>query len=134
MSLSYDNNNTLLQNQIPDELKTRKQWVCWRYEVRDGKTTKVPYRADGKGRADSTGPATWDTFDAANQAKVFDGIGFVVTFPYTGIDIDHCRNPETGELSEVATSIIALMKSYTEVTPSNAGIRVWIKGKLPDGH
>lgn len=24
---------------IPDELKARRQWVCWRYEQRGGKAT-----------------------------------------------------------------------------------------------
>lgn len=126
--------NSMLLNLIPKELINRPQWVCWRYETREGKTTKVPYRADGKGRADSTNAATWGNFETAVQAKGFDGIGFVVTFPYCGIDIDHCRDPETGILSEEAVSIVARMKSYTEITPSNAGIRVWLKGKLPEGH
>jgi putative DNA primase/helicase len=114
---------------IPDELKPRKQWVCWRYETREGKKTKVPYQSNRK-PASSTDPATWTTFDDVTKAQGFDGIGFVVTFPYTGIDIDHCRNPQTGELSEYAKSVIATLNSYSEVTPSNAGIRVWVKGKL----
>ena len=27
----------------PDDLTERDQWVLWRYEERDGRTTKVPY-------------------------------------------------------------------------------------------
>ncbi len=127
--------SNLLQEAIPNELKTRKQWVVWRYDTREGKTTKVPYRADGAGMASTTDTATWDTYEAANKASGFDGIGFVVTFPYTGIDIDHCRDPQTGELSEYAKTVIGTLNSYTEVTPSQAGIRVWVKGKLiSEGH
>lgn len=47
---------------IPAELRDRAQWVIWRSEERDGKRTKVPYRADGAGRASTTDPATWTTF------------------------------------------------------------------------
>ena len=38
-------------------------------EERDGKPTKVPYRADGAGRASSTDPATWATFEAASRGR-----------------------------------------------------------------
>ena len=27
--------------EIPTELKQRRQWVCWRYEVRDGELQKI---------------------------------------------------------------------------------------------
>jgi putative DNA primase/helicase len=53
---------------IPAELRQRTQWVVWRRTDRDGGTTKVPYRADGAGRASSTDPATWGTFGAAVAA------------------------------------------------------------------
>jgi AAA domain len=49
---------------IPLELRERRQWVVWRALRREEKTTKVPYRADGAGRASSTDPATWATFEA----------------------------------------------------------------------
>jgi hypothetical protein len=43
----------VLSKHIPNELKQRAQWVCWRYELRDGKWTKVPHQTNGR-RADST--------------------------------------------------------------------------------
>ena len=31
---------------VPDDLTELDQWVPWRYEKRNGKWTKVPYRGD----------------------------------------------------------------------------------------
>ena len=53
---------------IPDELKTRPQWVGYKLEPRDGKLAKEPYQVKGdrRGRkAQTNNPATWGTFDEA---------------------------------------------------------------------
>jgi putative DNA primase/helicase len=102
---------------IPLELRERRQWVVWRAVERDGKTTKVPYRADGAGRASSTDPITWATFEAAvagAEALAADGIGFVFSEddPFCGVDLDL-------ELSEADRAAIALqLDSYTEESVS----------------
>ena len=132
------NDNPMLQALTPVELKTRQQWVCWRREVRDGKQTKIPYRADGKGMASTTDPTTWASYESvikAYQAGGYDGIGFVFSpdDPFTGIDLDHCRDPQTGEIDPWAMAIIESLKSYTEVTPSDTGVHIITKGKLPPG-
>jgi hypothetical protein len=41
-------------DRIPEELRRRPQWVVWKYELVDGKLTKVPYIAGGVGRASTT--------------------------------------------------------------------------------
>jgi putative DNA primase/helicase len=88
--------------QAPEELRTKDQFVTWREEDRGGDPTKVPYSIRG-GRASSTNPNTWAPFDDVivyAEENGMDGIGFVFTEddPYTGIDLDKCRNPETGEI------------------------------------
>ena len=52
------------------ELRQSARWVLWRFELKadwkpgDPKPwTKVPYRADGKGKASSKNAPTWATFD-----------------------------------------------------------------------
>lgn len=125
-------------SQAPAELTEYPQWVCWRREERDGKQTKIPYRADGRGMASTTDSKTWASYQAACDTYSkggFDGIGFVftATCPFTGIDLDHCRNPETGELEKWASDIVASLNSYSEITPSNSGIHIIVKGKLPPG-
>jgi len=120
-----------------EQLRALPQWVAWRYEDRDGKPTKVPCWT-ATARASATDPATWRSHAdatalvAAHPGK-FNGIGFVVsaTDPYTGIDLDDCRDPQTEALTPEAAAIVARFKSYTEVTPSGTGIRIWIKGKKP---
>jgi putative DNA primase/helicase len=66
------------------------------------------------------------------------GIGFVVTpqDPFVGIDLDHCRHPETGDIAAWARHIVDDFDSLTEITPSETGLRIWITthdGLLPGG-
>ena len=54
--------------------------------------------------------------------------------PYVGIDLDDCRNPETGEIAAWAQEIIDRFDSYTEVSPTGTGVRILIRtatGLLP---
>jgi len=64
----------------------------------------------------------------------FDGIGFVLTAtdPFVGIDLDHCRDPHTGTVEPWAQKIISILDSYTEVTPSETGLHVFVKANLPE--
>ncbi|MFC7130576.1 hypothetical protein [Haloferax chudinovii] len=126
------------QENLPPELVERDQWVCWRSEKRGGKKTKIPV-APGEGSfASSTDPATWSDFETAlhfvtNERA--DGIGFVFTEddPIVGVDLDDCRDPETGDVDEDAQDIIDRLDSYTEISPSGTGYHVLIKGDLPEG-
>jgi len=128
---------------IPGELKERPQCCCWRHEIAKGKPTKIPYRADGRGKASSTNPATWATFDAARAAYEssggrFSGIGFVFTAddPYFGVDLDDCIGDD-GKVSAEAQAIIDTAQTYCEVSPSGRGVkmilRVADKSRLPHG-
>jgi hypothetical protein len=116
---------------IPAELRALDQWVVWRAVVREGRTTKIPYRADGAGRASSTDPTTWGTFDAAvtgAEALNADGIGFVFTAddPYAGVDLDQ-------GLSEVdRMAIVLALDSYAEISPSGNGVHVILRASLND--
>ena len=130
---------------IPDALKALPQWVCWRFEARDGKPTKVPYQArpgsgepgsDGEGRykAATSRPATWRDFaTACEHASRFDGIGINFAGRLCGVDLDHCRDPQTGELEPWAQEALADLNSYTEASPSGTGLHVLLFGDLPPG-
>jgi putative DNA primase/helicase len=119
---------------IPADLRSHKQWVLWRAERRNGKVTKIPYVADGKcRRASTTDPATWSAYEKARQVvNGYDGIGFVFSEDdsFCGIDLDGCRDLETGELDPAAAGIVADLDSYTEISPSGTGIHVVIRGRL----
>ena len=122
---------------LPEELRQRRQWVVWKLEVRDGKPTKVPYIAGGSGKASSTDSLTWRSFEEAVQALEtgrYNGIGFVFSSgdPFAGVDLDDCRDPETGELEEWAAKIVEAFGSYAEVSQSGTGVHIIVMGKAPN--
>lgn len=121
---------------IPDELCVRPQWVVWHYEVRDGKPTKIPYSAETGMRASTTNLMTWARFEealAVYRGNDYGGIGFVFSTgdPYTGIDLDKCRNAHTGEVEEWAQEWIDCFGGYVEASPSGTGVHMIVKGKTP---
>ncbi len=121
---------------IPAELTSRDQWVVWRWEKRKGKLNKPPYQPSGS-PAKSNDPATWVSFQAAIEAfeiGQFDGVGFVLTAddPYAMADLDHCLD-SAGNVKAWARDVVDQLRSYTEITPSGAGLRVIVKAILPPG-
>lgn len=122
---------------IPEELRRRPQWLVWKLEERDSKPTKIPYIAGGVGKASSTDSETWRSFDEAVVALKtgrYDGIGFVFSTgdPYAGIDLDDCRNPESGELEVWAAKTVQDLDGYAEVSPSGTGVHIIVRGKAPN--
>jgi putative DNA primase/helicase len=127
---------------LPAELRNLRQWVCYRLEKRkqsDGtwKNTKVPCQTNGKA-ASSTDPATWNSFascvDAVGRSGIT-GIGFVFSKAagFTGIDLDKCRDPESGVTEPWALGIIKELLSYTELSQSRTGWHVIVRAVLPAG-
>lgn len=124
----------VVRETIPAALRTRDRWLCWRYEWRGDRWTKVPFRTDGCGRASATDPASWSTFTAAWAAYGeggYDGIGFALGDGIIGIDHDHAYDPVTHALSSGAQEWAAL-GAYREMSPSGSGIHDLILGTLPD--
>ncbi|MGE6577402.1 DUF3987 domain-containing protein [Paenibacillus xylanexedens] len=129
---------------IPKSIREVKQWVLWSFQETKGeKLAKVPCNIAGV-RANPLEIENHYTFDEALYMlndletfncsnEIFDGIGFVFieNGGYTGIDLDDCVNPETGEIQEWAQEIINELKSYTEYSVSGSGFHMIVKGKLP---
>ncbi|MWV40992.1 hypothetical protein [Natrialba sp. INN-245] len=123
---------------VPGTLAERPQWICWRTEDRDGKATKVPVDPETGSFASTMDDRTWTTLEQALEymaTGAATGVGFVFTAtdPLVGVDLDDCRDPETGEPLEPAPSIIERLDSFTEVSPSGTGYHVILEGDLPDG-
>jgi hypothetical protein len=132
-----------------EELHALPQWVCWRYErAKNGKLTKVPYDAKKPAatkpkhaKASTTDELTWASYEQAKARYEesqtwklpYDGIGFVFNGDYTGIDLDHCIDQETGELSEGLLDTVALFNSYAELSPSRTGVHIIVRGSIPTG-
>ena len=107
---------------IPDELKTHRQWVNWKTIERGGKQTKIPIQPNGH-PAKSTDATTWSNFDDLANGLI--GFVFDPNDPYIGIDLDGCRNPETGQLDGWAFEIVERFATYTEVSPSGTGVKMF---------
>lgn len=139
--------------QIPDTLKTRRQWVLWQGVPRANhpdKLDKIPVNPHTLTKASSTDPLTWGTFDecitavevALEEWEQQDpaayrggGIGYVFTSddPYAGVDLDNCIDETTGLITPWAQQYIDTLASYTELTPSQKGLHILVEGDLPPG-
>jgi putative DNA primase/helicase len=126
---------------IPEALKALAQWVRWRQKLRKDKEkpAKIPVSLVTGEAAKTNDPSTWGTFEQAwsyyhsHRDRGIEGLGFVFTKddPYAGIDLDNCRDPETGELSSFAQEVLSRVKSYTELSPTRTGLHIIVQGKLP---
>ena len=129
---------------IPTELKSRNQWVCWvlkKIESPNGKppkkpSTKVPICPLNGKNASTINPHTWTDFGTAWSYYVafgddgsVHGLGYILHDDLIGVDLDGCRDISTGQIAEWATAIINLLNSYTEISPSGSGIRIFCKGQ-----
>ncbi|MBW1954034.1 MAG: hypothetical protein JRI66_13310, partial [Deltaproteobacteria bacterium] len=126
---------------FPRELTVRPQWISWRLEVRNNKPTKTPINPKTGGYARTNDLTTWASFSEAvayyhaHKRNGISGCGFVFSEndPFCGVDLDGCRDPETGEVEPWAREVIARLNSYTEISPSGRGVHIIIRAKLPKG-
>lgn len=123
---------------LPAGMKELHHWVLWKVAERDGRPTKVPIRADSGLPAEADNQTTWSSYEATKEA--FEkgrggaaGIGFVFhrSSMISGIDLDHCLNPATGEIDQWAKTYLDRLNSYSEISPSGSGLHVIVKGTIP---
>ena len=132
-------NDSIQFNNIPDDLKDHDHWLCWKEEKVKGrkKPSKVPKNPiSGENLSVTGGTFTFKEASKAFKKKLFPftGIGFVFDDDdFVGIDLDNCRNVETGEIDSSAMDIVKKLNSYTEISPSGTGLHIFVKGKLPPG-
>lgn len=110
---------------IPQELKALRQWVCW---VGSDKIPKNPYTGRN---AKSNDSGTWSSFAkacAACNEYNFDGVGFMFGNGYFGVDLDHCVDDV-----DFCDEFVETLGSYAEYSKSGEGIHIICKGELPSG-
>ena len=115
---------TKIEN-IPEELKKVKQWVCW------VGSDKIPKNAKTGGNAMSNNQDTWSTFEEAVKGCEkyhFDGLGFMFAPPYFGVDLDHCLDKV-----DFCDEFVETLQSYAEISRSGSGLHIICKGTLPKG-
>jgi putative DNA primase/helicase len=126
-----------IERNCPGCIRDRSQWVAWKYVERGGKPTKAPINPHNGSLASSTDASTWGTFaeaiEACRRNASLAGVGFVFTAddPYCGVDLDDSVDESTGQLKPWAQQIVDRLDSYTEISPSGSGLKVFIKANKP---
>ena len=124
-------------SRVPAELKALPNWVCWGWTEKPLKMPINPLTGCG---AKAGQPETWGTFEQAFrhvELGTCKGVGFEFADGggLVGVDLDHCRDKDSGEINPQAAGVIRRFSSYTEISPSGTGIHIFCKGKLPGaGH
>ena len=118
---------------IPDELKQEPRWGLWRAVWRinkagKGRWEKVPVLSTNK-------PEDWLSFaDAVDQLGISGertGLGYLMTgsTDMIAFDLDHCI--DGGVLAPWAADIVKRLNSYTTLTVSGTGLRIFVRGRYP---
>lgn len=124
------------EENIPKEMKNKKQWVCYRKKTVDGKTKKMMLNPADLTFARCNDPSTWATFLTGmkalrNKKLGLDGLAFVLTDGYVFIDTDHSID-EKGNVNEVTKKLLDMLHgTYAEKSCSGHGIHIICKGHMP---
>jgi Protein of unknown function (DUF3987) len=119
----------------------KPNWVTWRWQRGKGDTwTKPPCRVDNPAvHAANNDPSSWgsrsDAVKAVTAGKAH-GIGFcLMGTNVAAIDIDKCRDPETGAVDDWAQKLLdAAPDTYIETTVSGTGLRIIGTASGPETH
>jgi primase-polymerase (primpol)-like protein len=160
VSIEKNNTNAAAKNQakIPADIRDRNQWVACKMvpDIDGKKARKIPMDVRTERGAQANNPRTWAPFDdvmafidewAGYDHTHVDGAGMKITGtvseypgyffaagdPFCGIDLDDCRNPDTGDVAPWAREIMEHFNSYTELSQSGTGFHILIKGQKPVG-
>jgi hypothetical protein len=123
------------------DLADKPLWVGWKIGVRQkgDKETKIPFDPKSGRWAKSDDAATWGTRQQAQEwaRKSAGDVGIELAdigggLHLAGIDLDTCRDPQTGVIEEWALAVIRRFSSYTEVSPSGTGLKVFFVYRIED--
>ncbi len=122
----------------PCIMSSLPNWVVWGWWNRDGSKVKMPYNPKTGKAAKTNEPSTWGTYSEARyryerNTKRYAGLGFVFSegTGLFGIDLDGCL--DKGRLSNWAMNIANNFLTYSEVSPSETGIKIFGIGEVPTG-
>ena len=120
---------------IPEELKS-ESFMLWRLEKHEGRQTKPPINPSSGFRGNVQDPKQWTDFDNAMRIHMegrfhTNGISVVVhpDSELVGLDLDKCI--KDGAFSNEAMEVLQKVNSYSEISPSGKGVRIFLYGKLP---
>jgi len=116
---------------IPESLKEIPQWLVWGDE-------KKPYSPRTGRLIDATLVSNGSRFDVAQKAYengLYRVVGFIISPPFVAVDLDDCitYSPIDGRPypDELADDIVMGLDSYTEISPSDTGLHILMRGDIP---
>ena len=127
MSKSYDLNG------IPDEMKLLRGWLYWV----GNKVPKTLRRDPATNKCNHNNPACLSRLEEVlHRIRHFTSkhglaFSFQREFGLTYIDLDDCHNPDTGELTGFASSVVERLDSYTEISIGRKGLHIVCRGQVP---
>jgi hypothetical protein len=113
---------------LPASLRASHRWLVWKYGEKEnakGKKPKLPVDLQSGRCVDKANAACYSFADVA-AASGYEGIGFLPVHPYIGVDLDNCISD--GAVSDFAKKVVQHCNSYTELSPSGKGLRIWVRG------
>ncbi len=125
-------------------LADKPLWVAWVLEPRKGRMTKVPKDPATGRSAKADDASTWGTREAAQARATLLGVSDQVGIELAplgddtaigGIDLDSCRDRESGVIKPWAAQLVSRFTSYAETSPSGTGVKVFFRyalDTLPD--
>ena len=117
---------------IPDEMKQMRAWLYW---IRD-KLPKTLRNDPMTGKCNHTNPDCLASLEEVlARIEHFTcphglAFGFLREFGLTYVDLDDCRNPQTGELTEFATDVVRRLNSYTEISIGGKGLHLVVRAQV----
>lgn len=126
------------QDSPPCIMQALPNWVVWRIWHRDGAKIKVPVDPRLQQPAKTNDPTTWRSYEEAKDTfskygNRYAGVGFILGDGngLFGIDLDGCVHDN--ELAPWACTILDRFDTYTELSPSGTGIKLYGIGEVPEG-
>lgn len=118
---------------IPDELKENGEFCLWKYERIGERDAKIPYDPNRiNSKAATNKPETFMNYSGAvavlkEHRDEFEGLGIRIAGDFIGIDLDKVEFDDKGQPIGEALEIVKALDSYTEVSPSGKGLRIFCK-------
>lgn len=131
----------VIAENIPEHFKSRNRWFLWIREKRDGRWSKVPVVFDRNRkrwrRCRINLPSDWLDFDTAMELHrhfapwSFTGLGYWFSEDETHGFIDLDDALIDGKLTPWAEQIVDQFNSYTEISPSGTGVKIFAQMRKP---
>jgi putative DNA primase/helicase len=120
-------------------------WAARGAPERVTKERRAPINPRSGGFASITDPTTWAVRAAAEECaarfpeKRQPGVGIMLGTEHApkgltraGVDMDGCRDPESGEIASWAAAVVMQFGTYAEVSPSGTGLHLIFYARVAD--